>query len=831
MARKNETKVDIEIFTLLEKEMDFTNAWEVQKTTNKNIQTILDKSSKKGTGNSGFPDLIYINENRKLLILIENKASTINHESSERDKPVDFAVDGILHYLNFFVKKSIDSFAASVQNYLKDWKIAGIAFSGDINDQYNHIISTFVLKNDKVEEQNIKEFLNESDYLSLFENLDLELISNNISKSSREINRLLRNVDSQKRPILLSALMICLYEKKGVPNDFKNNYQNWQVSTIVRNIPTTINDILISENITQNKIDVLANELSFVKTDNDLNGTTILKDILNELENNVIPLFNKKSSYDILGKFYEEFLRFAGVSNVKKGIVLTPNHITSLFTKLIDLKINDVIFDPCCGSGAFLIAGMNKLIDLISKSSISNKTERINSIKENQLIGFEKSNTMYTLAMSNMLFRGDGKSRIYNVDFFKEDSLDLLKSVHPTIGFMNPPFGGSDNSKNPTKKEIQFLERMLDNVSRYGIIIAPISTYFKENSTRNRILSKHTLKCVINTPSELFQPNASTITSIAVFETNLPHDSKEVVFYDLKDDGLVLSKHKGRTDRYNKWSEIEKELLTKIEKPDEFEDGFTFVKCKIKNNDEWLIQAHSETDYSLLNDKLFTTSIKKHLIFSLKSKLNLNNRDIDEISLMEMIYENIDKSSVNNKNLEIDVTRFKAFKYGGKKGIFEIYGGYYNKKPEHIVEGDIPFIGASKENNGITEYYSLTDIENNQKDTNSTVHSIDKKIFKGNSITVANNGSAGSAFYQEKEFTCSHDVNILYLKEKELNIYIALFLRTLIELEKFRWDFGRKWRPIRMPHSIIKLPVTEYGNPDWEFMEEYIKSLPYSNSL
>lgn len=625
--------------------------------------------------------------------------------------------------------------------------------------------------------------------------------------------------------------MICLYEKKGVPNDFKNSYQNWQISTIVRNIPTTINDILISENISQDKIDVLINELSFVKTDNDLNDTNILNEILNELENNVIPLFNKKSSYDILGKFYEEFLRFAGVSNVKKGIVLTPNHITNLFTKLIELKANDVIFDPCCGSGAFLIAGMNKLIDLINKSSIANKTDRINLIKENQLVGFEKSNTMYTLAISNMLFRGDGKSKIYNVDFFKEGSIELLKDIKPTIGFMNPPFGGSDNSKNPTKKEIQFLERMLDNVSRYGIIIAPISTYFKENSVRNRILSKHTLKYAINMPSELFQPNASAITSIAVFETNLPHDSKEVVFYDLKEDGLVLSKHKGRTDRYNKWNSTEKQLLQKLKETKKYEDNYNLVKCKIKKDDEWLIQAHSETDYSILNNKLFTTSIKKHVIFALKSKLNLINRDIDEITLMEMLYENIDSKPVLDNSIELNLKKFKSFKYGGKKGIFEIYGGYYNKKPEHIIEGDVPFIGASKENNGITEYYSVTDIKNNQKDTNSKVHSIDKKIFKGNCMTVANNGSAGSTFYQENEFTCSHDVNILYLKGKELNIYIALFLRALIEMEKFRWDFGRKWRPIRMPDSTIKLPVNAKGKPDWDFIENFMKSLPYSKSL
>ena len=73
----------------------------------------------------------------------------------------------------------------------------------------------------KIKDISILEFLNEEDYIALFENLDLELITNNISKSSSEINRILRNIDSQKRPVLLSALMICLYEK----NNF--NCQFW----------------------------------------------------------------------------------------------------------------------------------------------------------------------------------------------------------------------------------------------------------------------------------------------------------------------------------------------------------------------------------------------------------------------------------------------------------------------------------------------------------------------------------------------------------------------------------------------------------------------------
>ncbi len=61
---------------------------------------------------------------------------------------------------------------------------------------------------------------------------------------------------------------------------------------------------------------------------------------------------------------------------------------------------------------------MNKLISKIENSTISNKTDRIKKVKQNQLIGYEKSTTMYSLAICNVLFRGDGKSRIFNIEAF-----------------------------------------------------------------------------------------------------------------------------------------------------------------------------------------------------------------------------------------------------------------------------------------------------------------------------------------------------------------------------------------------------------------------------
>ena len=54
---------------------------------------------------------------------------------------------------------------------------------------------------------------------------------------------------------------------------------------------------------------------------------------------------------------------------------------------------------------------------------------------------------------------------------------------------------------------------------------------------------------------------------------------------------------------------------------------------------------------------------------------------------------------------------------------------------------------------------------------------------------------------------------------------------TLIRKEKYRFNYGRKWETERMKESLIKLPIDKNGNPDFEFMENYIKSLPYSANL
>ncbi|ORU92385.1 MAG: hypothetical protein A6F72_04765 [Cycloclasticus sp. symbiont of Poecilosclerida sp. N] len=96
-------------------------------------------------------------------------------------------------------------------------------------------------------------------------------------------------------------------------------------------------------------------------------------------------------------------------------------------------------------------------------------------------------------------------------------------------------------------------------------------------------------------------------------------------------------------------------------------------------------------------------------------------------------------------------------------------------------------------------------------------------------ITAYSNGAVGDAFYQNKDFFATGDVNILTPKFK-MTSYIAIFLNTVIKKEQFRFNYGRKWGKNKMLKHKIKPPTTN-NQPDWQFMEYYIKSLPYSKSL
>ena len=180
-----------------------------------------------------------------------------------------------------------------------------------------------------------------------------------------------------------------------------------------------------------------------------------------------------------------------------------------------------------------------------------------------------------------------------------------------------------------------------------------------------------------------------------------------------------------------------------------------------------------------------------------------------------------DRHIVNNSKIRGGV-KWKAFEF---TEIFIIRNGFYNKKPPCYEDGNIPFIGASDSNNGFTGFTTKEAIDANSKTGYGKNEPIGRKLFPANAICVTNNGSVGYAYYQQREFTCTHDVNPLYLKNHTLNKYIAMFVIRCIEQQKVCFAYARKWRPKRMVKSRLLLPVNETGNPDWEYMENCMRGI------
>lgn len=132
-----------------------------------------------------------------------------------------------------------------------------------------------------------------------------------------------------------------------------------------------------------------------------------------------------------------------------------------------------------------------------------------------------------------------------------------------------------------------------------------------------------------------------------------------------------------------------------------------------------------------------------------------------------------------------------------------------------MVDGSVNYLGAISENNGVRQH----------------IQADREEISAPNCITVNYNGSVGEAFYQEEPFWASDDVNILYANGWDMNRYNALFIVTVIKANRYRFSYGRKWALEKMKDTVIKLPCTVDGKPDYAYMETYMKALPYGDRI
>lgn len=572
---------------------------EEQISDNPRLKKLLSAASKSGLGN-GHPEfIIQYKNNSDFIIVIECKADITKHESLNRDRYKDFAVDGALLYSSYLSK---------------EFDVLSIAVSGEteLNNKISHFLQ---LKGDKKAVDIFgNKLLSPDNYLNEYIKSPEKFRQDyeKILTFSKELNDKLHvyKIVENNRALLLSCILIAL-ENQAFIKSYKDYSSPKQLAEYL--IATVVNEFEDGK-IGDFKLSILKSNFEFIKTDTSLSTTdNVLKNIITDVNENINDFIKTHKYYDILGQLYIEFLRYAN-SDKGLGIVLTPPHITEFMAEIAEVNKNSIVYDNCAGTGGFLVSAMRLMIE-----DAKGDDEKIKNIKKNQLIGVEYQPHIFSLVCSNMFIHQDGKSNIYKGDCFDRNVIEDIKTFKPTVGLLNPPYKA--DKKNDID-EYEFILNNLECLEQGGkcVAIIPMQSALAQTGKvyeyKKKILEQHTLEAVFSMPDELFfNSDVGVVSCIMVFTAKRPHPkNKKIYFGYYKDDGFVKRKTKGRVDLYHKFEKEIKEnwIISYMNK--EEKAGFSVTKI-ISAKDEWCAEAYMETDYSNLLKEDFIKSVKEYVYY------------------------------------------------------------------------------------------------------------------------------------------------------------------------------------------------------------------------
>jgi len=579
---------------------------EEQRSSNKTIARLLRAASKTGGRGVGMPEFIVsFPADSRYLVVVECKASVIQHESPGRDKPADFAVDGVLRYAH-----ALSS----------EFDVIAVAVSGETASELRVSHFLWTKGASGCQELSDAKLLSVNSYLHLFSNEQFaeNLRTTDIVRKAIELNEEYNSysINETMRNTMVSAILLSL-----VNDSFRTSYKMAPTTKALSDAMMLALDVTLTQSQVRNK-EAMLGELRKITNDplflqetitNKLTRlkrptVEVLKEMIAYLYKNVYPLTTMEhAGYDVLGRFYTEFIRYAG-SEQKQGLVLTPFHVTDLFCDLADLTAHDVLYDPCCGTAGFLVAGMKRMF-----RAAGNDTALHDHIRREQLVGVEMRPSMYTYACSNMMLRGDGKSNIYCGDCFQTKD-EVLANHKPTVAFLNPPYDVG------TAEQLRFVAHALDVVAPQNgrvVAIVQMSCAIKNEkelfAVKEELLKKHHLKAVLSMPDDLFYP-VGVVTCVLVFEANKPNKGRKTWFGYFKDDGFEKRKHQGRIDARGKFkNEIHARWVDAYRNQDEIE-GFS-IRHEVTADEEWCAEAYMETDYSTLCEEDFAAKVREYVAF------------------------------------------------------------------------------------------------------------------------------------------------------------------------------------------------------------------------
>jgi type I restriction enzyme M protein len=279
--------------------------------------------------------------------------------------------------------------------------------------------------------------------------------------------------------------------------------------------------------------DVLA--AVFKETYNRMLSGYLLRDVVNKVNE-----VNFASSDDIhtMAHLYESMLREVRDAAGDSGEFYTPRPIIRFITQQVDPKLGEMVLDPACGTGGFLVEALEHLSPKVQT------TEQRRAL-HNNLRGIEKKPLPFLLGMMNLLLHGIGQPNITRGNALATPITQIGKAQRVDVVLTNPPFGGAEEASIqanfPAGKQtaetawlfLQLVMRILKPGGRCGIVV-PNSVLFVGGlgaRIKEQLLTECNLHTVVRLPDGVFEPYTAIPTNLLFFDKGRP--TEEIWFYEV----------------------------------------------------------------------------------------------------------------------------------------------------------------------------------------------------------------------------------------------------------------------------------------------------------
>lgn len=785
------------------------------------VEAALKFASKKGTGR-GAPDFIGLFEgDDKTLLVVECKADTAFHKSSEladsgvyaKNKEIKgkavakYACDGALHY-GKILSSQYNIIALGVSGNKKG-DIAAAHYYYQLKGGENFIL----VHTDRAELLDPSQILREIKS----QRRVVRYRAGELIKTANASYGILAElgVSPTDRAFLIGMLLVSL-------DDAEFN-RTLETESSLPYLLTAMSDCVCERFDLKNRGHVRNKTKGFCSDmeksiGKDRTRKKSLVDLIRDIKRHKDGA-GASSESDELGAFFTSFLTKSPGSQRDQqelGIVLTPHHITEIFPMLApaDGKKDAVFVDSCCGTGGFLVAALKSLEEANPKRRI--RTSYVNK----NLWGVEQDAKMYWLACLNMILKGGNASNIIFGDSFAEVTREkITKNIRPNIAFLNPPYTMRTKSGrlNYEKHELQFVRNACDIVKQGGKVVALMpaksvaASDMQVNLIKEQLMANNTIEGVFKMNKVTFEGVVNVETIIVICTVGVPHNKNHKVYFgNWEKDGMQFVRKIGAVDKFGT-HDFRVSSFVKHFHARKFVDGESIL-ATISPSEEWLYQAKliDQVLGKLQKKPPDEQNVARHIINYFAAQARLGNAYIltDAINQCKQATNPTEPDYWNNFELSevLALSKGKRFAENQASICFK----------EYPTDGYIPYVSSSdiEEKQGLNGYIKTSQV-------GEPTHS-------GSYMTLNYGGGQLNCFYREGPAYCTDSLNVAKLLDKTvMSVYIAAYLKEMLVQYKPCFSYNLQPSLTRIRPLKIPLPVTADHKIDWAYLDDYAQRAFY----